>query len=212
MKLIFLSFGLLTGLAAAGTIEGQVELPPDRGSHRIAMERYTGAISGKVEPPPPRKAGVWLTAPGLAAPRPGNVVLFSQKGYQFEKSMLVVARGTTVKFPNADPDYHNVFSLSRPKRFDLGRYKTGENPAPEVTFDKEGVISLRCEIHEHMRALVIVVDSPYFTTTDAAGKFSLKGVVAGEYTLHGRLDKRTAWRTEIVVPDQGTLTIDLPAE
>lgn len=130
---------------------------------------------------------------------PSRLLRLTQKGYQFGQSLLIVPLGATVSFPNEDPDYHTVFSLSRSKRFDLGRYKTGERPAPSVTFDRVGLITLRCYIHEHMQAYILVVDSPYFATTDEDGNFTLKGVPAGSYTLHAQLDKKTIWTEEVIV-------------
>lgn len=184
--------------AETGTLTGTVPLPARR-TGRIAIEKYTGTISGKVGPAPPVAAAVWLEGPGLTAPANPPRVSFSQKGYQFTRSLLVVPRGTVVEFPNEDPDYHNIFSLSRTLRFDLGRYKKNETPPPSATFDKPGLVRLQCEIHEHMKALVRVVDSPHFTTSDSAGKFTLAGVPAGTYTLHAQVDEKTQWRATVTV-------------
>jgi plastocyanin len=184
--------------AETGTLTGVVPLPARR-TGRIAIEKYSGSISGKVGPAPPVVAAVWLEGPGLAAPARPPRVSFSQKGYQFTRSLLVVPRGTVVEFPNEDPDYHNIFSLSRTLRFDLGRYKKSETPPPSATFDRPGLVRLQCEIHEHMKALVRVVDSPHFTTSDAAGKFTLAGVPAGTYTLHAQADEKNLWRSTVTV-------------
>jgi plastocyanin len=165
----------------------------------VAVEKYTGTISGKVAKPPVKRAGVWLTREGLSAPKTPKQVILEQKEYQFGESLLVVPRGTEVFFPNEDPDYHNVYSLSRPKRFDLGRYKMGEKPVPSMFFDQLGLIDVRCEIHEHMRALVLVVESPYVGTTDEKGGFELRGVAPGTYVLHVQLDKKTQWERKISV-------------
>ena len=179
-------------------VVGRLELPKAAQGRHLAVEKYTGSISGKVASPPPRVAGVWLTREGLTAASIPQARL-TQKGYQFGQSLLIVPLGTTVSFPNEDPDYHNVFSLSRSKRFDLGRYLAGERPAPSMTFDKVGLINLRCEIHEHMQAYILVVDSPYFATTDKDGHFVLKGVPAGSYTLHAQMDKKTTWTDKVTV-------------
>lgn len=190
--------------AETGSLTGTVPLPARR-TGRIAIEKYTGSISGKVGPPPPAVAAIWLEAPGLSAPAQPPRLSFTQKAYQFAQSLLVVPRGTVVEFPNEDPDYHNIFSLSRPLRFDLGRYKPDEKPQPSVTFDRPGLVRLQCEIHEHMKALVRVVDSPHFTTSDTQGKFTLTGVPAGTYTLHAQTDEKNLWRATItVVPRQVT--------
>jgi len=100
-----------------------------------------------------------------------------------------------------------VYSLSKTKRFDIGRYKKGETPIPKVKFDKTGFIALRCEIHDHMKANIVVVDSPYYTTTDLTGNFSMKNVPAGEYTLHAQVDKKTTWKATIEVKGGRALQI-----
>ena len=183
-----------------GSIVGNLDFPKRVTNLRVAVEKYTGSISGQVVLPPPRVAGVWLSRDGLTAASSGaSSVELTQKGYQFGQSMLVVPVGTTVAFPNEDPDYHNVFSLSRTKRFDLGRYKTGVRPTPSQIFDRPGLVILRCEIHEHMLSQILVVDSPYFTTTTPSGSFKLGGVAPGNYTLHALLDKKTTWTAQVSV-------------
>ena len=167
----FLLLALHAEAAPTGGVTGTIPLPA-RPRGRIAVEKYTGTISGKVSPPPPPRAGVWIEGTGTAAPAAPPKIALTQQGYQFAQSLLVVPLRTTVEFPNDDPDFHNVFSLSRTKRFDAGRYKKSERPAPTATFDKAGLVRLQCEIHDHMKAVILVVDSRYFTTTDADGKFT----------------------------------------
>ena len=133
------------------------------------------------------------------SPKTPPPVTIAQKGYQFKVGLVVIPLNTTVFFPNQDPDYHNVYSLSRPKRFDIGRYKKDDSPVPSILFDKEGYIRINCEIHEHMQAHVIVVDSPLFTISDAAGSFVLKGIPPGNYTLHGQSDSKNKWKTPITI-------------
>jgi len=203
--LLFL-VGCYTAAAGTGTVIGKLELENLPENRRIAVEKYTGKISGKVAPPPPNIAGVWLSGPKQAAtPLPKKLVL-NQKNYQFGKSLIVIPLGSTVTFPNDDPDYHNVFSLSRGKRFDLGRYKMGEKPAPSVKFEKEGLIKLNCEIHEHMKAHILVVNSKHYAATDSAGNFKLTGIPPGTYTLHGQLDRKHVWKTTVTVASGQTTT------
>jgi hypothetical protein len=110
-----------------------------------------------------------------------------QKNTWFRPEVMAVLVGTTVDFPNRDDQYHNVFSYSKPKRFDLGRYPTGESRP--VTFDKPGVVKIYCEIHAHMRAWVVVCENPYFAVTDETGKFRIEKVPAGKHKL-------VRWRTQ----------------
>ena len=95
---------------------------------------------------------------------------------------LAVPVGATVEFPNLDPFFHNVFSYSKTKRFDLGRYPAGNSES--VTFDKPGIVSIFCEIHYSMRAYVHVLDTPYFAVSDDERHFEIDDVEPGEYVLH----------------------------
>jgi hypothetical protein len=106
----------------------------------------------------------------------------AQKDRMFVPSVLAVPVGATVEFPNLDPFFHNVFSYSKPKRFDLGRYPAGDSES--VVFDKPGIVSVFCEIHYSMRAYVHVLDTPYFAVTDEERRFEIADVRPGEYVLH----------------------------
>jgi plastocyanin len=104
-----------------------------------------------------------------------------QKNLQFEPRTSVVVKGTTVDFPNEDKVYHNVFSNSRSARFDLGLYRSGSSKA--VQFKREGVIDVFCNIHPDMSSRVLVVPNTLFAATDAAGKFKIDSVPAGDYPI-----------------------------
>jgi hypothetical protein len=105
----------------------------------------------------------------------------AQRGEAFRPTMVVVPVGARVTFPNGDNLFHNVFSYSRPKRFDLGRYPRGE--AKTVVFDKPGYVKVLCEVHKWMRAGVLVVDNPYYAVVETSGRVKLDGVPPGRYTL-----------------------------
>ena len=94
--------------------------------------------------------------------------------------------GTQVAFPNHDDEFHSVFSYSRAKRFDLGRFRKDEQ-SPLITFDQPGVVKIYCEIHKHMRSLLVVLDTPWFTETDTNGNFTLTDVPPGDYRLRAFL-------------------------
>ena len=192
----------------AGAVTGIVPLPP-RQPGRIAVEKYTGTISGKVGAPPPACAGVWIEGPGVKAPANPPRVVLPQQSYQFGRSLIVVSRGTEVEFPNNDNDYHNVYSVSRAKRFDIGRYKKSEAPVPVESFDTAGLVSVQCEIHDHMKAVVLVVESPWHTVTDAAGKFTLTGIAPGSFTLHAQLDGKTRWSAPVIITPGKTITANV---
>ena len=187
-----------------GSVTGVVPLP-QRPAGRIAVEKYTGTISGKVAKAPPPRAGVWLEGPGTQAVPAKAKIVMEQRGYQFGESLIIVAPGTTVEFPNRDEDYHHILSVSRPNSFEIGRYKKDATPVPATVFDKPGVVRLQCEIHDHMNAIVLVVDSRWRTLTDNAGRFTLTGIKPGDYTLHARTDATTHWSAPVKV-EQGKTT------
>ena len=108
--------------------------------------------------------------------------VLTQRNKTFEPHLLVVTRGSTVEFPNRDPWFHNVFSLFNGKRFDLGLYEAGTSRT--VHFDREGISFIFCNIHPEMSAIVVVLGSPYFATTNKEGEFSIAGVPTGRYVLH----------------------------
>ena len=105
-----------------------------------------------------------------------------QHNKRFEPGLLVVPVGSVVDFPNADPWFHNVFSLYRGKRFDLGLYQAGAQRS--VKFDRVGPSYLFCNIHPQMTGVVLAVDSELFAVTDKKGRYSIAGVAPGKYILH----------------------------
>ena len=105
-----------------------------------------------------------------------------QRNKRFEPNLLVIPVGSVVDFPNADPWFHNVFSLYRGKRFDLGLYQAGAQRS--VKFDRIGPSYLFCNIHPEMTGVVLVVDSGFFGISDKAGRYSIADVPPGRYTVH----------------------------
>lgn len=107
--------------------------------------------------------------------------VIEQRGKEFAPHVMAVPVGSTVSFPNYDPIYHNVFSLSKSKAFDLGLYKSGETR--EVKLDRPGIIRLGCNLHASMSAYLVVVDAPNYVIPDADGKFSFKSLAPGKYKI-----------------------------
>jgi plastocyanin len=193
---------------ADATIEGKVELPKSRAAPVMA-KRYEIVTS----------AGVLSTQPPLAVvylegdfPRPGSppTKQVAQKDLAFLPPLLPVQVGTRVEFPNLDDTYHSVFSYSPAKRFDLGRYRPEDHPIPSEVFDKAGLVTLRCDIHEHMRGLILVVNTPYFVISDADGRFRLRGLPSGRYTLKAWIDSRTTLEKPVELKSGGTIRVDFP--
>ena len=115
-------------------------------------------------------------------------VAIRQRDEAFTPRVVAVTVGSEVEFPNDDPIYHNVFSLSRIKNFNLGRYPRGETR--RVRFDRPGVVKVFCEIHSHMSATVMVFNHPWFTVPNDAGQFELTGMPAGDRQI-------TAWHERL---------------
>jgi plastocyanin len=105
-----------------------------------------------------------------------------QRNKTFHPHVLVVEVGTAVEFPNKDPFFHNIFSLFDGKRFDLGLYESGSTRT--VRFDRPGVSFLFCNIHAEMSAVVVAVETPYFTLSDPAGRIGIPDVPPGRYEMH----------------------------
>jgi plastocyanin len=104
-----------------------------------------------------------------------------QRQETFVPRLLAIVAGTTVEFPNSDVTYHNVFSFSKAKSFDLGRYPAGRSRS--VRFDQPGIVRVFCEIHSHMSAHILVFAHRFFAVTDEEGRFRIPDVPPGSYTL-----------------------------
>lgn len=193
----------------AATVEGRVILP----SHRAATvinKRYEVVAHGGVLALNPPLAVVYLEGnfPATATPRP--MVRMVQKDLLFTPTLLAIQAGTRVEFPNLDDTYHNIFSYSPAKRFDLGRYRPDERPIPSQLFETPGLVTLRCDIHEHMRALILVLDTPHFVVTDESGRFRLEHLPTGRYVLKAWIDSRTVRSQSVELDETGPLKVDFP--
>src|SRR5690348_6527390 len=182
---------------AQTAIQGRITLP-DPEIPAVSSPRYSGS-GGEIAPPDPPVAVVYLEGqfPAAATNTPPGTNEVWQRGMQFRPAVLPVRVGTTVAFPNGDDFYHNVFSYSKPKRFDLGRYRKEDRPAPVVVFDKPGVVKLYCEIHQHMRGVILVLDTPYFTRTDTNGVYELHDLPAGNFLLKAWIDEKHVYEKPV---------------
>jgi plastocyanin len=193
---------------AGAVVEGHVELPKSRSAPVHAKQYEIVTKAGVLSTQPP-VAVVYLDGP---FPRPASLPTkeVEQKDLTFIPALLPIEVGTKVQFPNLDDQYHNIFSYSPAKRFDLGRYRPEERPIPSVMFDQPGLVTLRCDIHEHMRGLILVLNTPYFVMTDTTGHYRLDKLPAGRYTLKAWIDSRTTREKPIELKDGQTLHVDLP--
>lgn len=204
---IFL-FGVSVPALAEGVIEGRVALPKSHAAP-VMNKRYEIVTTGGILSTNPPLAVVYLEGVFPTAV-PTGVKQVTQKDMTFVPMLLPIQTGTRVEFPNLDDTYHNIFSYSPTKRFDLGRYRPDERPIPSVMFDQPGLVVLRCDIHEHMRGLILVIGSPYFVLTDAEGRYRLEGLPAGDYKLKVWLDSRTTLERSIKLDNGTTLRADFP--
>jgi len=193
---------------AQATIEGRVTLPKTHTAPVMNMRYEITTKSGVTATNPPL-AVVYLEGsfPKPATPSTAQV---AQKDLMFEPLLLPVQVGTKVEFPNLDDTYHNIFSFSAAKRFDLGRYRADEKPVPSQVFDQAGLVILRCDIHEHMRGLILVLATPYFVVSDPEGRYRLSGLPAGHYTLKAWIDSKTTIERAVELRDGATLNADFP--
>ena len=193
---------------AQATVEGHVELPKTHGGP-VVVKRYEIVNQGGVLSTQPPLAVVYLEG---QFPKPKSTPLnqVAQKNLEFVPALLPIQVGTKVEFPNLDNTYHSIFSYSPTKRFDLGRYLPSERPIPSETFDGAGLVTLRCDIHEHMRGLILVLNTPHFVMTDAQGRFRLSGLPSGRYALKAWINSSTTREKPVDLKGGETLRVDFP--
>jgi plastocyanin len=187
----------------AGSIRGKVEVGRDFGAAEPRPRISDLGMSARRDPPNRRQSVVYLeTAPQGAFDDPGTMrASLDQKDEAFVSYVLPIAVGTIVDFPNRDRTYHNVFSLSRTKSFDLGRYARGQSKA--VRFDRPGVVRVFCDIHSHMSAYILVFAHRFFAATDADGRYRIDGIPPGTYELNVWTDGSVRETRTVRVPESG---------
>src|ERR1041385_6527595 len=187
----FVAMLLAAALANAADISGtvviqrrltkpKVTVPLTAYSRGTAVNVNTDAAS---DPLSAERARVVIYVEGAGRPEPRTGVL-EQRNRQFLPELSVLPVGSTVSFPNLDPIFHNVFSLSKPRTFDLGNYP--KNHTRTVTFTKTGVVFVNCHLHPNMAAAIVITPNEWGTKTDSEGHFTLSGLPSGTYTV-------TAW-------------------
>jgi plastocyanin len=208
------SFLLVAALAGqspeAGTITGHVRLTTRiRGTALPSNVYQPRAVSNHEGAPIPEIKNVVIYLKGVAfeGTLPVSHQTIRQENEAFVPRVVAVTRGSTVDFPNADPFFHNVFSLSSASSFDLGRYPMGHQKS--ATFTKAGLVKVYCHIHSQMSATIVVLDNPYFTIPELDGSFTLPDIPPGNYTIvgwHERVGERTG---TVRVQPGGVSSIDL---
>ena len=200
-SIVFLTFLCLPGQAFAGNIKGAVKVKGLRTPENIL---------------------VYLSkAPPATEDLLKAKLVMDQRNLEFVPHVLPVLVGATVDFPNNDKVDHNVFSMSRTKKFNLGSYPAGESKS--VVFDKPGIVELRCDVHAEMAAYILVMKNPYFAVTDKQGQFEIpdpshleqtgltgvKDLAPGKYFIKSWHQKLKSQKQAVVVPENGVVTIQL---
>jgi hemoglobin len=188
------------------SVGGSEQDEPEAVAQRASL---SGALRAAGAGEPPTTVITLTPLKGKYKARHAKHRVIEQRDRQFAPRVMVVPVGSTVTFPNFDPVFHNVFSLSPSRQFDLGIYKDGETR--EVTFTKEGVIEVGCNLHANMAASLIVVSAPHYVISNAKGQFSFKSLALGDYTLKAWTEASAEPLTKIVHVKAGSnnVTIDV---
>jgi plastocyanin len=194
--------------ARPGSVRGRVEVKRPA----VALDRRPGiADLGAAEPrdlPDLLRSVVYLESAPRGAFESGESghAVMDQRNETFVPHVLAIMTGTTVDFPNSDKFYHNVFSLSKPARFDLGRYPAGRFRS--IRFDKPGIVRVFCDIHSHMNAYILVFSHPFFTLTDQEGRYRIDNIPPGSYNVVAWNEGTASEAKPVLVADGGAAEQD----
>jgi plastocyanin len=170
------------------------------GTVKVLKKKFMGGLKEKDD-----MGGVVIYLTGFETEPPKEVSNLVQENKTFHPMLLPIVAGQAVRFPNRDRIYHNVFSVSPVKSFDLGQYKSTD-PPKDVTFDKPGLVPVYCNIHPQMISFVLVLENNAFTETGKDGRFSILNIPPGRYTINAWKPKAQRVSEEIeVLPGQETV-------
>jgi plastocyanin len=204
---------VLTLNASAGDVVGHAlvtkRLTKKALSPIVYNLRGTAAPAAALETEPVNEFDrmVMILEGGAASPRPPATVVLNQQGSRFDPEMIIVPTGSTVQFPNLDPIFHYVFSLSKARKFDLGYYPQGQSRS--VKFNDPGVVQVYCHIHANMYAAIVVTDSPWYARPGADGNFSFSNVPAGRYRLSVWHKIAGYRKVDVTVPETGSVDVKI---
>ncbi|HEY1585838.1 MAG TPA: hypothetical protein VGH63_09145 [Polyangia bacterium] len=188
-----------------GAVGGSEEDEPDK---KPARGSLTGVMTVDGQPLSGRLAVVMVQpASGKWSKRTPKQRIIEQRDRQFAPHVMMVPVGSTVSFPNFDPVFHNVFSVSPTKPFDLGIFKNGESR--DVTFEKEGILRIGCNLHANMSAYLVIVAAPHYVVTDANGKFRFKSLPPGKYKVRAWSERSNEPLTQMIEVKDGANDVTL---
>lgn len=198
----------------AGSVRGRVSIGIPVTAKRATSTYSRSVPTVALAPESELRHVVVYVKDAPSTPAPPMRAEIRQQNENFVPRVVAITVGSTVDFPNDDSIYHNVFSLSRTKTFDLGRFPKGKSRGER--FDKPGVVKVFCQIHSHMSATVMVFDHPWFAIPDEQGNFDLSGVPAGTHQItawHERLgDTTLPLRVESGRPATIDFVLPVPAQ
>jgi plastocyanin len=188
---------------ANGTIRGRVDVPPGPPDRERRPSAADVGMSPTHDPTDRRRSVVYLDpAPrGAFEFREEPHATMDQRNEMFVPHVLAIVAGRTVDFPNNDRTYHNVFSLSKTKSFDLGRYAAGRSKS--VRFETPGIVRVFCDIHSHMSAFILVFAHRFFAVTDDEGRYRIDNVPPGTYNVFAWNETVQTDSRRATVPDSG---------
>ena len=208
--LMFLSSVFCVLSANAGSVRGVVRAEGPAAESDSSGGKYDSRkfkFAEKINYSELRDFVVYIDGPVSGKPAGSNQVVrvetrrISQRGAAFTPHVLPVVAGTTVEWPNNDDIFHNVFSMSDAKPFDLGLYKSPE--VKRVTFDQAGRVDVFCSIHANMSCIVLVLENPCYSLTDENGRYRITDIPAGKYKFKAWHERMPAQTQEITVPETG---------
>jgi len=194
--------------ARPGSIRGRVDVRrPAAAVERRPGVADLGTPAGRDVPNLLRSVVYLESAPrGAFETSVGGRAVMDQRNETFVPHVLAITTGTTVDFPNSDKFYHNVFSLSKTRPFDLGRYASGASRP--IRFDRAGIVRVFCDIHSHMNAYILVFNHPFFAMTDAEGRYRIENVPPGSYGVIAWNEGTSSEARPIAVADGGVAELD----
>jgi plastocyanin len=197
-----------TPVPANGSIRGRVELRQAPADHEPRPNVADLGMHTGHAPTDRRRSVVYLDPAPRAAfdTRDEPRVRMDQRNEAFTPHVLAIVAGTTVDFPNNDRTYHNVFSLSKPRTFDLGRYAAGRSKA--IRFDRPGIVRVFCDIHSHMSAYILVFAHRFFAVTDDEGRYRIDQVPPGNYNVVAWNESVDSESRRVAVPDGGEVDLN----